>query len=64
MARIETENGDTFEIAEATMQGDESGIHLAVEDGGTYWLTASEARRIATALNTMANRIDAKNPTD
>jgi hypothetical protein len=61
MARIETENGDTFEIAEATRQGDESGVHFEIDGAGAYLLTPSEARRIATVLTTMANKVDAKN---
>jgi hypothetical protein len=59
MARIETENGDTFEIAKASMQGTEGGVFLTAGDTGPYWLTPSEARRIATALTTMADTIDA-----
>lgn len=60
MARIHTENGDTFDIAEAG-RADESGVHFEIEDAGAYLLTSSEARRIATALTTMANKVDAKN---
>lgn len=59
MARIETENGDTFEIAEGARGGDESGVHFEIDGAAAYLLTASEARRIATALTTMANKIDA-----
>lgn len=60
MARIETENGDTFDIAEATLDG-ESGVHFEIEDAGAFLLTSAEARRIGMALTTLANKIDAKN---
>lgn len=68
MARVRTENGDTFEIAEATVDGSQSGVHLEVkgselgiETRAAYLLTSAEARRIGMALTTLANQIDAKN---
>ncbi|NUV60656.1 hypothetical protein [Streptomyces sp. CAI-85] len=66
MARIQTDNGDTFEIAETRAHDDGTGIQLVIttsefgiDTNTAHLLTPSEARRIATALTTMANTIDA-----
>lgn len=62
MARIETENNDTFDVAEAGGHGIQLAItssEFGIDTNTAHLLTPSEARRIATALITMANKVDA-----